>query len=262
MTTTRGSGSWRAANWGPGCDKSVITAAYWIIDSGKIQCHQVAVPAFRALGRVMRQFGYHARREVTGCYNCRPITGGQAPSAHAQGIALDVNWDTNPYRLDKVVTDMPRSMVEAILELTTNEGIPLFRWGGDWDNRPDTPNSNYDAMHFEVIATPDELRHRVIVPEFDETDIKSWPLLAIGERGPAVQHLQQLLNAVDGISNTKDDGIFGLQTAQQVGTYQMTRQLPQDAVVGLGTWTALFTNQPAIGPNDVTTHKGMGSTQL
>lgn len=262
MTTTRGSGAWRSANWGPGCDRSQITAAYWIIDSGKIQCNVNAVSAFRALGRVMRAHGYHSRRDVTGCYNCRPITGGTAPSAHSQGIALDVNWDTNPYRLDHVVTDMPRAMVEEIVALETHEGIPMFRWGGDWDNRPDTPNSNYDAMHFEIIATPDELRFRVVTPDFDETDQKMWPLLAIGERGPAVKRLQQMLNAVDGQSKVTADGIFGLLTAQSVGTYQMTRQLPQDAVVGLGTWTALFTKQPAIGLNEIPPHKSAGIHQL
>jgi hypothetical protein len=259
MTTTRGSGSWRAAFWGPGCDRQTIVAAYWIISSGKIQCHQDAVPAFRALGRVMRAHGYQVRRDVTGCYNCRPITGGTAPSAHSQGIALDVNWDTNPYRTDRVITDMPRDMVESALALTTTDGIPLFRWGGDWDNRPETPNSNYDAMHWEVIATPEEIRRKVLVPDFDEDKQSLWPLLAVGDRGPAVKKLQQYIMDAGSAWMITTDGLFGPLTAQAVGAYQVARKMPGDGVVGMGTWTALLTQMPPLGEGDPSPHKQQGT---
>lgn len=262
MTTLRGSGSWRAANWGPGCDKSVIVATYWHIASGKIQCHHDAVSAFRALGRVMQAHQYNVRRDVTGAYNCRAITGGTIPSAHAQGIALDVNWDTNPYRLDKVVTDMPRAMVDDILALKTTEGILLFRWGGDWDNRPETKNSNYDAMHWEVMATPDEMRFRIVVPDFDESKQNLWPLLAVGERGPAVKRLQSLLNDAGVYGSLDADGKFGPQTAQVVGMYQQSRKLPVDGIVGLGTWTALFSGMPQLTESDPIPTKNMNAPPM
>lgn len=262
MTTTRGSGSWRAAHWGPGCNPSVIVPAYWNISTGKIQCHQDAVSAFRALGRVMQAHQYNVRREVTGCYNCRSITGGTTPSAHAQGIALDVNWDVNPYRLDRMVTDMSLAMVEDALALKTVDGIRLFRWGGDWDGRPETMHSNYDSMHWEVVATPTELRYKIEVPDFDETKRNLWPLLAVGERGPAVKKLQEMVNNTGAYSRVDTDGKFGPLTAMAVSMYQMSRKLPGDGVVGFGTWTALLTNQPQLQDGDPAPHKMFGQPQL
>ena len=118
-TPLRGTSAWRAEAWGPGCDPSVIQAHYWMIGASKIQCHKNVIRYFRAVGRVMYAFGYQVRGDVTGGYNCRKITGGTSTSAHSQGIALDVNWDTNPYRTDKLVTDMPVAMTEAIEALQT-----------------------------------------------------------------------------------------------------------------------------------------------
>lgn len=257
MALARGGSGWRSTNWGPGCEVAKIVAVPWIITSGKIQCHKDAVEAFRALGRVMRLNNYGIRRDVTGCYNCRAITGGTAPSAHAQGIALDVNWDTNPYVTPprKMTTDMPRDMVEACLGLATTDGVPLFRWGGDWDNRPETPHSNYDAMHWEIIATPEELRRKVLTLDFDPANQRAWPLLAVGARGPAVVRLQTMLNE-QGDTHVDDDGLFGNLTMVAVSAYQASRKLPADAIVGLGTWTSLFTKAPALADTDISPHKG------
>lgn len=241
----RGSSAWRAAEWGPGCDPEVIVAAYWIAGSGKIQCHKDAVGYFRAVGRIMRAHHYVIRRDVTGCYNCRLITGGKVPSAHAQGIALDTNWDTNPYRTDKLVTDMPRAMVDEIEALTTRAGVVAGRWGGDWDGRPETSQGNYDAMHWELLLTPAEARVGFWVHEFDESDQWQWPLLAEGERGNGVKQLQRHLAVKLGVSLVTD-GIFGPGTGAAVQQYQTSRGLPPDRLVSLGTWTALFTNQPAL----------------
>lgn len=246
----RGSSTWRAEYWGGGCDTSKILKAYWIVGAAPIQCHMRAVAAFRALGRVFVRYGYHVRSDVTGCYNCRRITGGTTASAHAQGIALDVNWDTNPYRLDHVVTDIPRELVDAALAIRTNDGAAVFRWGGDWDGRPETANSNYDAMHFEIIATPNELLAGFDVPAPRPGDRATWPLLDLSERGPAVTLLQtELLAAFNGdpmAARLAIDGTFGPVTSKAVRAYQASRGLPADGIVGLGTWTALFTQQPTL----------------
>lgn len=243
----RGSSSWRSENWGPGCDESVIVATYWIAGSGKIQCHRGAVGAFRALGRILRKHGYAIRRDVTGCYVCRKITGGSSTSAHSQGIAIDVNWDTNPYRTDRMITDMPRAMIEEVEALTTRDGVKAFRWGGDWDGRPETPHSNYDAMHFEIVATPAELAVGFWAHGFDEAKSNEWPLLARGERGNAVKQLQGHLAAALNVT-VLTDGVFGGGTEQLVIDYQKSRGLDDDGIVSLGTWTSLFTNAPALPP--------------
>lgn len=242
-TASRGSSAWRSASWGPGCDARVIVSAPWLIGARNIQCHRDAASAFRALGRIMRQHRYVVRSDDTGGYNCRRITGGTSTSAHSQGIAIDVNWLTNPYRVDKLVTDMPPAMIAAVHGLQTIGGQRVFRWGGDWDNRPDTPHGNYDAMHFELIVTPDELAGGFPVDAFNEDDRDEWPLLVLGDDGPAVAQLQRHLQL-------HVDGDFGPKTHEAVKLYQRTRGLVVDAVVGFGTWTALTTKQPPLKPGD------------
>src|SRR6185295_14014870 len=54
--------------------------------------------AWQALASVMVHHGYEIRTQDTDSYNCRPITGGTGHSLHSFGIALDVNWHTNPFR--------------------------------------------------------------------------------------------------------------------------------------------------------------------
>ncbi len=69
-----------------------------------------------------------------GGYNCREVTNKPGYwSAHAFGLALDINQDTNPYGNTRV-TDMPDNFVK----LFTDED---WGWGGNW-------SAPIDAMHF------------------------------------------------------------------------------------------------------------------
>jgi len=43
------------------------------------------------------------------------------------------------------------------------------------------------------------------------------------------------------------DGIYGSKTLAAVQQYQFSRGLVADGIVGLATWTALLTGQPAVG---------------
>lgn len=255
-SNVRGSSAWRREHWGPGCVTTVLTIAPWIIGAGKIQCHRNVLRVFRAVGRIMRAHRYAVRTEDTGSYNCRAITGGTAPSAHAQGVAIDVNWHTNPYRLDKLVTDMPSAMVEEIEALTTDAGIKAVRWGGDWDGRPETPHSNYDAMHIETLLTPAEVRSGFSIPSFDLGDRQQWPLLALHEKGEGVAQLQRQVDAALG-RNLSIDGHFGPDTQEYVRAYQTSRGLTSDGIVGLGTWTALLTGQPTVASGAPRPTKGL-----
>ena len=132
------------------------------------------VDAWMALEHVLAAHGYDIRIEDTDSYNCRDMKSGQSKSLHAYGIALDINWKTNPYidhsgqrkprfsdnagqsaraqdvRLGRADTDMTRDMVDAALAIKTVEGKQVFGWGGDW-------RSIKDAMHFQIEATPEEL---------------------------------------------------------------------------------------------------------
>ena len=120
----------------------------------------------------------------TGGYVCRKITGGNQPSLHSYGIAVDVNWQTNPYlktsnrrlarfssaetqeeraldvRHNGADTDMTKAMIDDVLEILTNEGKTIFAWGGDF--RP-----SRTACIFSSTSAPRSWRRGSIGPAWD-----------------------------------------------------------------------------------------------
>jgi len=131
--------------WGPPCRG--VTERVALYGSAVVAVDPRIVEATRALNDVLARWGYKTRRADTGAYNCRKITGGKGYSLHAYGIAVDINWNTNPYSTTK--TDMPSGMVDEIEAIRTTAGLPVWEWGGDWR----TP----DTMHYEIAASPAEL---------------------------------------------------------------------------------------------------------
>jgi hypothetical protein len=141
--------------WGPNClsasDRSTVT-----LNGRNYTVHKDTIPAWEAWERIRSRHGYSLDSSQTGTQNCRQITGGSGLSLHSFGIALDVNWHRNGYS-STFVSDLPSAMVREILDLRAG-GHRLFKWGGDWDDDPSTAHSKYDAMHFEINATPEEIR--------------------------------------------------------------------------------------------------------
>ena len=147
-----------------------------VVDFGpdRIRVAPPTAEAWQALAAILEQHGYNLRKSDTDSYNCRPITGGSGRSLHSFGIALDVNWTTNPYRdhpgvrdvrfsdkdtqderaddvkRDLADTDMTEAMIADVRAISTKKGLRVFEWGGDWQ-------SVKDAMHFEIDLSPDEL---------------------------------------------------------------------------------------------------------
>lgn len=150
--------------------------------------------AYRRLDSILRKYNYVPRSGVTGAYNCRAITGGTNYSLHAYGpggyftfwsgvrvsmaIAVDINWDKNPYG-SRLITDMPRAMVEEIKALRTNNGQQVWRWGGDYIN-------NKDAMHYEIVCTPSDLKTGIrgggVTPPPTHTTAKDDKVYALVQR--------------------------------------------------------------------------------
>jgi hypothetical protein len=145
-----------ASLWGP--PKQSSKMGWFVFWSGarvfvRVELH----PALAEMNRIMKRWNYSPDAVDTGGYNPRYISGTTTWSLHAYGIAVDVNWQENPAG-GRLVTDMPRAMVEEIEAMKTNDGLRVWRWGGDWDDNNIQDESFYDAMHFEAQASPAELR--------------------------------------------------------------------------------------------------------
>jgi len=208
------------------------------------------VEAFQALDGVMRTFSYVPRANSsgaweTGAYNCRRITGGSGFSLHAYGIAADINARTNPYG-KILITDMPSAMVAAVKAIKTTKGIQVFRWGGDYP-------TNKDGMHYEVVVSPDELSagidwNTVVAEPPNDSDPRTRPALRNGDRGPSVKRLNEIL-ATNGFA-APSSSVFGSKTLLAVQSYQKSRKLTVDGIVGLQTWTALLKDLPEVADTD------------
>lgn len=90
--------------------------------------------------------GYALRAGQCGGFNNRPIAGTDRPSNHSWGLAVDLNWQSNPMTWDgQVHTDMP----SWVPDLWAQYG---FGWGGDYTG------AERDAMHLEFLGTPASAR--------------------------------------------------------------------------------------------------------
>lgn len=133
--------------WAPPCTGPFARMS--LHGEGVITVRANTVAAWRALDHFLIKHNYRTRQHDTGAYNCRKITGGSNYSLHAYGIAVDLNWQSNPYG-EHLITDMPIAMIEDIEAVRTKSGHRVFRWGGRY-------SGNKDAMHFELICTPQQL---------------------------------------------------------------------------------------------------------
>jgi len=198
--------------WAPACGPATSRVRIDLYGAGSITVRRECEAAFRALNDCLRAANYRTRKADTGAYNCRKITGGTGYSLHAYGIAADLNWQTNPYGR-RLVTDMPKSMREAIKAIRTNNGKQVFGWGGDY-------RTNKDAMHYEVVCTPADLATGIAgkpAAAPDPNEGRKWhsfkagvtdgQLYKAGYRNDEVSELQLLLKKI------------GLYKAPVNGTY-------------------------------------------
>ena len=194
--------------WEPSCKRPLTR---FLFHGGmSVSVAVESTDAWRALDQVMQRHKYVIRQD-TGGYNCRPVREGKAPSLHSYGIVCDINWNTNELRRDnKLVTDMPRAMIDDIKAIRTVGGVELFEWGGDY-------RTFKDAHHFEIMASPQELEagidwDTVRAPRPRKDRPSTWATLQRGDVGPTVTKLQGLLAAAgfDPLPANRDgEGIFG-----------------------------------------------------
>jgi hypothetical protein len=141
---------------------------------------------------------------------------------------------------------MPRVMVTNILRIRTNDGAQVWGWGGNY-------RTVKDAMHFEIVCTPEELATGIDWDTVHQAPLRPnaphrWPLVQRGDRGPAVEKLHDLLGLV--LPGEPGYGNFGPITDAAVRDYQTRHGLDVDGRVGRQTWTALLSDQPEVAEDE------------
>jgi peptidoglycan hydrolase-like protein with peptidoglycan-binding domain len=119
-----------------------------------------------------------------------------------------------------------------------------------WRDRNKGPGDHTRHVHISVVENPalfDDTGPWAALGQVSNTPSGKTPAfppkLQLGDRGPAVVDLQNLLGI-------EADGIFGSQTEQAVRAFQASRNLEVDGVVGTHTWGALgaIPNPTQTGP--------------
>lgn len=219
--------------WGPPCRVTLV----------RVQLTEAAVSVDARLaelsGLVMRaneRQGYLYRRADTGAYNCRLIAGTDEWSWHARAIAIDANWQTNPYT-SPLRTDRPQ---------WERDRWNRYGFAGGWDY-----TGAKDAMHTEFMGTPAQAAALTAVArrELSGTVVVAWGpyvtatpglrTLERGYRGTDVTFVQQW-------AGVPGDGEYGDGTAAAVKTAQTRNRLAADGIVGPATWAAMGVSPPAL----------------
>lgn len=87
---------------------------------------------------------------------------------------------------------------------------------------------------------------------FDERQVASgYPLVRQGSKGVYVCILQDALINL-GYNTGGLDGVFGARTTSSVRSYQSSRGLTADGIVGTNTWRTLMTEVVGMGSNSNT----------
>lgn len=184
--------------------------------------------------------GYAIRDADTGAYNCRKIAGTNVWSNHAWALAIDVNWQTNPF-----TTGTQHDIPDWVAKLFNRYG---FAWGGDYFG------GKRDYMHFEFMGSPAKAAEATALAERELAGGGggggALPVFAPGSRvlylkdphfeGTDVQKLQAVLNRwYPNRPQLGTDGDFGPATDAAVRYFQGAARLTADGEVGPATWRTL-----------------------
>ncbi|WP_404348126.1 peptidoglycan-binding protein [Phycicoccus jejuensis] len=169
-----------------------------------------------------------------GCWghSYREISGSTTLSNHSSGTAIDVNAPDHPLGASGTFTSAQVSAIRTIL--TRCNGV--VRWGGDYSGRK-------DEMHFEINVPPGDSRLSSLAASLGggggtpDPEPISWTTVRSGSSGFRVTTAQYLLRARG--QSLSVDGVFGSGTDSAVRSFQSSRGLTADGIVGTNTWTAL-----------------------
>jgi murein L,D-transpeptidase YcbB/YkuD len=207
-----------------------------------------------------------------GIYNCRTVRGAQVSSIHSEGRALDwgvpmVNGKGSPEG---------HKIVALLAAHGSRLGIQAIIYDRKiWSAAsPNGRNYNgiaphYDHLHIELTrnsgenltlatlysvlgssketevqpapaptAPPTAPGPTPTVPPFSPSAVCKRQVLRLSSRGPCVTSLQRRLNVL-GFNAGAPDGVFGNKTDAAVRSFQASKRLTVDGIVGPKTWGAL-----------------------
>jgi hypothetical protein len=110
----------------------------------KFRVNRYAAPAFQGFLNDLASTGYKINPSESGGFNLRNVTGGTTLSPHAYGLAVDVNWNENPYSKTPEGGMLRTDLPPEVGQLAAKWGL---QWGGNW-------KSLKDPMHFEYDKPP------------------------------------------------------------------------------------------------------------
>lgn len=158
---------------------------------------------FQGLMDALVGSGVNIDPNQSGGYANRTIRGGNSPSSHASGQAVDLNWEANPVTTKKPKPTTggapfdPNNLVDNAGDRYQQNEIPPelartfaqrfgLEWGGDWRGMPMLPGGN-DPMHFQVPRDPSQrmAMGMRMQPQNDPTRVLATLMPPAGPVGPA-----------------------------------------------------------------------------
>ncbi len=239
MSTRRGSSKWYLEHWQHALGNTEDLIIINFNGTGRARINKEVLPAFTLLNMCLKDDDYMTLRKTTGGFNYRKIAGSDRYSCHAYGLAVDINWQLNPVTRDgSIKTNFLDSTINNISNIKTQDGLPIFRWGGNY-------NSYKDPMHFEIYVTPEELAVGIIRENFDQKEYIKLGLankpLRKGDKGNSVMYIQELINATNVLNKPLvADGDFGNLTQAAVLIFQKTAGIIEDGIVGANTYAKII----------------------
>lgn len=233
-----------ARGWGPGWPNCNSGAQAKASGGGiSVNCRREIAPLVARALEETRAAGYILKQDQTGAFCCRPIGGTNTASNHSWGLAIDLNWNENPFTRD---VNAHRTITSQVVDIWKRHG---FTWGGDWSGKK-------DFMHMEFIGTVGDAARRVAelgqpqspVPQPVNDgkhcqDPSGHPTLKIGSKGGAVNHLQYFL--IKSGAKIPGDGDFGHMTDASLQSHQQwlhdtkDSTIVADGICGPKTWQAI-----------------------
>lgn len=189
---------------------------------------------------------YDLSASSTGGYNCRPIAGTNTASNHSWGLAIDLNWNDNPYTA-KFTSHIPPAVVAMWVACG-------WGWGGFYKG------GRTDTMHFEYLGKPSDVAKdtqkalsynnpiAIPVPKPKPTYVATLGKNAKpGKVDPTNNDLQRALIAAGyakGIFTAPNtEGLYGAGTEQAVRKFfdkhPEFQSSATDTAIGAKGWTAL-----------------------